>query len=209
MSKMDQREERRYTAGEVRLAEKDRGGGQMVAGYAARFGELSDDLGGFYEIIEPGFFDGVLDDDVRALWQHDARYVFGRTKARTLILRADEQGLWYAADPPQAGWAQDALESIRRGDVTQSSFGFSVAEDAWEKLADGTVVRRLVRASALYDVSPVTFPAYPTTSATARDKAAALRAQAAAETTDDDAGEDEDAGRRLAYNRNLLTIMEQ
>lgn len=202
----NQSEERRYTTGAVEL--RARGdAGQRIAGYGARFNVLSDDLGGFREIIDPGFFDEVMGDDVRALWQHDARYVFGRTGAGTLRLTVDELGLAYEADAPDTGWARDAIVSIERGDVTQSSFGFDVAEDAWESLSDGTIIRRLLRAGALYDVSPVTFPAYPQTTATARDKASALRAQV--ETDEDGADDgDDDAGRRMDYHRNQLIIME-
>lgn len=206
-------EERRYTAGAVEL--RGRGdAGQRIAGYAARFNVLSDDLGGFREIIDPGFFDEVMGDDVRALWQHDARYVFGRTGAGTLRLTVDDLGLAYEADAPDTSWARDAIVSIERGDVNQSSFGFDVAEDAWESLSDGTIIRRLLRAGALYDVSPVTFPAYPQTTATARDKASALRAQAGADGGDDEAAEngtgdgEDDAGRRRGYHRNRLIIME-
>lgn len=171
--------ERRWAAGvvEVRAGADGR---RLVGGYAAVFGEMSEDLGGFREIIEPGFFDQVLGDDVRALWQHDNAHVLGRTLAGTLRLGVDERGLWYEAEPPAAQWAADALASIQRGDVTQSSFGFSVAEDRWENW-EGQTVRRLRRAASLFDVSPVTFPAYPQTSATVQKRAASLRAQAEAE----------------------------
>jgi HK97 family phage prohead protease len=151
-------------------------GARRIYGYAARFEELSEDLGGWREIIDPGFFDGVMSDDVRALWQHEPAYVLGRTAAGTAWLTLDEAGLRYEADPPATGWANDALASIERGDVSESSFSFYVAEDRWDVVGN-VVIRRLLKAERLFDVSPVTFPAYPTTSIAVSQRAAELRAQ--------------------------------
>jgi HK97 family phage prohead protease len=155
------------------------GGDGAIEGYAAVFNEYSEQLGGpygFVEIIEPGFFDSVLADDVRALWQHDPNYVLGRVKNNTLTIAQDETGLTFRAQPPvtppdAATWAQDALIAIRRGDVDQVSFTFEVKDggDEWYMLGD-KVVRRLKAGGCarLYDVSPVTFAAYPRTSVQAR-----------------------------------------
>ena len=151
-------------------------GARRIYGYAARFEELSEDLGGWREIIDPAFFDGVIANDVRALWQHDPSYVLGRTAAGTAWLTLDEAGLLYEAEPSAAQWAQDALASIERGDVSESSFSFMVAEDRWDVVGN-VVIRRLLKAERLYDVSPVTFPAYPTTSISVSQRAAELRAQ--------------------------------
>lgn len=154
-------------------------GDGVIEGYAAVFNEYSEQLGGrygFVEIIEPGFFDDVLGDDVRALWQHDPNYVLGRSKNETLTIAQDDVGLAFRASPPvkepdAAQWAQDALIAIRRGDVDQVSFSFDVKEDGdeWYLLGD-KVVRRLKKGGCarLYDVSPVTFAAYPQTSVQAR-----------------------------------------
>ncbi len=147
--------------------------GAVITGYAARYNALSDDLGGFREIIRPGFFEGVLSDDVRALFNHDSNYVLGRTEAGTLELSDDVEGLTVAIRPPDTQWARDLITSMRRGDVNQMSFGFSVRTDAW-KTIDGEARRELIKAERLYDVSVVTFPAYPQTSAEARAKAEAL-----------------------------------
>jgi len=144
--------------------------GSVITGYAAVFNVWSDDLGGFVERIQPGFFRPVLGSDVRALWQHDPSYVLGRTANGTLRLAEDAIGLAVEIHPPLTGWATDALVSLRRGDVNGMSFGFQVAEDRWEQTQ-----RTLVRAKALYDVSPVTFPAYPQTSVSVRVRVAARR----------------------------------
>lgn len=145
-----------------------------IGGYAAIFGKPSEDLGGFIEVIEPGFFDPVLDDDVRALWNHDPNHVLGRTASGTLQIGVDETGLRYEVAPPDAQWARDAVESVRRGDVSQSSFGFLVDVDAWEYNTSGLVLRRLIKCKRLLDVSPVTFPAYAQTTAAVRSQASAL-----------------------------------
>uniref|UniRef100_UPI00345E70F8 HK97 family phage prohead protease n=1 Tax=Mesotoga sp. TaxID=2053577 RepID=UPI00345E70F8 len=124
-------------------------------------------LGGFREKIQPGAFsEAIVNDDVRALWNHDSNYVLGRNKAGTLKLSEDEHGLHYVVDLPDTQWAKDLLESIKRGDVTQSSFGFIVDSDEWAK-QDGETVRTLTKVT-LFDVSPVTYPAYPQTSTSAR-----------------------------------------
>ncbi len=150
---------------EFRVENKE--GKAQISGYAAVFNELSDDLGGFREKIQPGAFsEAIVNDDVRALWNHDSNYVLGRNKAGTLKLSEDERGLHYVVDLPDTQWAKDLSESIKRGDVTQSSFGFIVDSDEWAK-QDGETVRTLTKVT-LFDVSPVTYPAYPQTSTSAR-----------------------------------------
>lgn len=142
-----------------------------LSGYAAVFDTETVIGEWFREVIERGAFDQALarPDDVRALINHDASLVLGRTAARTLRLAIDERGLRYEVDLPDTTYARDLATSVSRGDVTQSSFGFRVAEDSWEhpKTAAELPLRR-VRSVELYDVSPVTYPAYDTTSVSTR-----------------------------------------
>lgn len=154
--------ERRYMpAADLRMAGEDK---PVIRGYAAVFNELSEDLGGFREIIAPGAFKGAGERDVRALWNHDSNLVIGRRGAGTLRLIEDDRGLLVEIDPPaSAGWM---LESIRRGDVTQMSFGFRTLRDDWD-YRDGGVIRTLELVE-LIEVSPVAFPAYPHTEAALR-----------------------------------------
>lgn len=137
---------------------------QKIQGYAAVFNSLSEDLGGFREVIAPGAFSDTLGADVRALWNHDANFVLGRTKSGTLRLAEDDHGLRVEIDPPEsAAWIMD---SMKRGDVDQMSFGFRVVSDDWRM--DGQQVIRTLNKVSLFDVSVVTYPAYPATDAAVR-----------------------------------------
>jgi HK97 family phage prohead protease len=149
------------------------GDGKQLAGYAAVFNQWSEDLGGFgfemREQIAPGAFaDSLKDGDIRALWNHNPDYVLGRTGAGTLTLREDNTGLWIENTPPDAQWARDLMASIQRGDVSQMSFAFSVIEDEFRYDREKDVVYRTLNKVRLYEVSPVTFPAYTGTSVNVR-----------------------------------------
>ena len=142
----------------------------VIRGHAAVFGKLSDNLGGFRERIKPGAFAKSLKGkpDVRALFNHDPNFILGRTKSGTLRVTEDERGLAYEVDPPDTQVARDLMESLKRGDVDQSSFGFYVITDEWHK-ENGHMVRELVEVDIHNgDVSPVTYPAYPQTSVSVR-----------------------------------------
>lgn len=139
-----------------------------IRGYAAVFNKLSENLGGFREKIAPGAFTkSVANDDIRALFNHDVNYVLGRTKSKTLILVEDEKGLAIEINPPNTQWARDLQESIYRGDISQMSFGFSTIKDEWQHENKESI--RILLEVKLFDVSPVTFPAYPQTSVKVRD----------------------------------------
>ena len=135
---------------------------KKIRGYAAVFNQWSEDLGGFREKIRPGAFSKTIKEaDVRALFNHDPNYVLGRNKAGTLRLMEDDKGLEIEVDPPETQWARDLLISIDRGDINQMSFGFSTVKDEWGG-DKGEATRELVEVK-LFDVSPVTYPAYPQT----------------------------------------------
>jgi hypothetical protein len=148
-----------------------------ITGHAAMFNLLSEPMYGFREKIAPGAFkNSIKKDDVRALFNHDANYVLGRNKAGTLKLKEDDLGLAIDIDPPDTQWARDLQESIRRGDISQMSFGFIVVKDTWEhnKNPNKESIRTLEEVQ-LFDVSPVTYPAYPQTSVAVRDYMNALK----------------------------------
>ena len=161
------REERTIECEELRIEDGDEG---TILGYAAVFNKKSQPLGflGFREQIAPGAFaDTIKGDDIRALFNHDPNMVLGRTRNSTLALEEDNKGLRYVITPPNTTWADDLRVSIKRGDITQSSFGFEVVDDSWEG-EDTKSPLRTLRKVNLFDVSPVTFPAYTQTSVKAR-----------------------------------------
>lgn len=137
-----------------------------VVGYAAVFNKFSRDLGGFIEIIERGAFSDVLGDDVVALFNHSPDNILGRTTSGTVEIWQDDEGLGYRIKLPDTSLGNDMKKLIARGDITTSSFGFDLSRDGsqWEQDEDGRAVHRIKKVSRLWDVSPVTWAAYPDTS---------------------------------------------
>lgn len=167
--------ERRSAVHELRAV----GDEMRIGGHAAVFNELSVELWGFREQIAPGaFVDAIKRSDAKALFNHDPRLILGRMKAQTLRVWEDERGLAFECDLPDTQMARDLLVSIKRGDITQMSFAFSVAEggDDWAYVGPN-LIRTVNRVEEVFDVSPVTYPAYEGTvvSNEARSHAAALQ----------------------------------
>lgn len=158
--------------GVVVTRSKDTDGNDVakISGYAAKFNAESEDLGGFREIIQPGAFkNALLKSDTRALFNHDSNMVLGRVSAGTMTLKEDNTGLFMEVTPPDTQFARDLLVSLERGDIKEQSFGFTVKTDSWEEDREtGKTVRTLIEINELFDVSPVTFPAYPDTTVAKR-----------------------------------------
>ena len=148
---------------EVRAASDDT---LTISGYAAMFDDVTD-LGYFNERIARGAFDGVMEDDVRLLINH-AGVPLARTTNGTLDLEVDETGLRYTARLADTTEGRDLYKLIKRGDISQSSFAFTIAEEDYDRKAN---LRTITKMGSLLDVSPVTYPAYPTTTVAARMKA--------------------------------------
>ena len=102
----------------------------------------------------------MLGDDVRAFFNHDPNHLLARSTSGTLRLSTDEEGLKYEFDVPDTTSGRDLLVSMKRGDITQSSFAFTVEDDSWES-ENGMNIRTIKKVKRLYDVSPVSIPAYP------------------------------------------------
>lgn len=163
-------ERRLLKATEVRATGS--GNALKLQGYAAIYNSPTQ-LPGFREQVKPGAFDKAVNGDVVALWNHNADIPLGRTTAGTLHLASDARGLRYEIDLPNTQSAREYYESVRRGDVSGSSFGFVVADggkgQVWSegRASDGSYfVQRDLTDVTLLDVSPVTYPAYKDTSAT-------------------------------------------
>jgi hypothetical protein len=152
----------------IELRQTEDGEKPIITGYASVFDSLSEDLGGFRETVSKGAFYRSLKEaaDIRALVDHDSGRIIGRTTSGTLRAWEDSTGLRVEIDPPDTSVARDLLTSIERGDVTGMSFGFIVREDDWSQDDDG--ITRELRDVDIFDVSVVTFPAYPDTSVAVR-----------------------------------------
>lgn len=168
--------ERRGRAGPIEVREGE-GDAPRLVGLAIPVDQETD-LGQFREVVRREAVATALrgSEDVAALWQHDPAFVLGRRSAGTLRLDLREDGLWVEILPPPTQWARDALVSVRRGDVWGMSFGFDVLEDKWA--ARGGKPLREITGMRLWDVSLVTFPAYPTTTVSVRSRLRELAAGA-------------------------------
>lgn len=166
--------ERRYFAiDDVRVAADAR----SVEGYAAVFNSNSENLGGFIERINPGAFSRSLSSssNIHAYWNHDSNFVIGSTRSGKLALAEDSKGLTFKLNPVRLTDGQ--LDAIRDGDM-KMSFGFRVAPegDAWD-LKPEVALRTLLDVD-LFEVSPVSRPAYLDTSAAVRALEDAKRSMA-------------------------------
>jgi uncharacterized protein len=124
-----------------------------------------------YERYAPGAFADAIagQNDVRALKNHDDSILLGRTTSGTLRLWDSPEGLRYEVDLPDTTGGRDVAIEIQRGDMTGSSIGFTVLEEKWESRSDGAEVRTILKAK-LWDVSPVTYPAYAATQVSTRSQ---------------------------------------
>jgi HK97 family phage prohead protease len=139
-----------------------------ITGYFAVFNSNYEIFKGCTESIAPGAFTDELTSDVRALIDHDTKYVLGRTTAGTLELREDEKGLWAdIAVNPKDSDAMNCWARVERGDVSQCFFGFNILDEEHEEREDGTH-HFTIRKVKLFEVSCCTFPAYEETAISAR-----------------------------------------
>ena len=163
-------------------------GVKRLEGYAVIFGAISEDLGGFREVFEPGAFTDALatNPDVLALVNHDPNRVIGRTTNGTLDLVQDGRGLRIAVVLPATNYADEIYTLVRERYITQMSFGFRVRKggDTYSTV-DGQRLRT-VKAANLYEVSVVANPAYRATVVAARTLE---MAQAMSESDGQEAGE--------------------
>lgn len=170
---MEDRTEIRNTTFQVTVNEEDEK--RTVEGYALLFGVSSDNLG-FEEVIERGALDGVLGkSDVFALLNHDrSKGILARAKNGngSLSLEVDTKGLKYRFEAPKTALGNELLENLRRGEIDQSSFAFTVADggEKWEKQKNGVWKRTISKFERIYDVSPVYNAAYSKTSVYMRGK---------------------------------------
>jgi HK97 family phage prohead protease len=164
----ENKRELRFISKETRATGTD--ASPKLSGYAAKFNSPAQIGDGFREVILPGAFDMTLIDgaDVRALFNHNADHVLGRTKSGSLRLKTDSVGLWFEVDLPDTEIARQVHTLVSRGDVSQCSFGFIPTSENWVPSTNGGLPLREIQACDLLDISVVTYPAYANTSVQAR-----------------------------------------
>ena len=153
---------------EIRTIEDSR----KIEGVSIVFNALSNDLGGFREMIIPEAVEGVIEQsDIFFLYNHTSDRGFlarSRNGSGSLQTEVREDGVYFSFDAPRTALGDEVLEYLKRGDVNQCSFAFAVETDKWEKQADGMYIRTITKFKKLYDMSLVDNPAYSQTSACAR-----------------------------------------
>ncbi|MDC7234568.1 MAG: HK97 family phage prohead protease [Spirochaetales bacterium] len=173
--------------------EKQEDGKMHAEGVAILYEEttvLYEDANYRYEevIAQGAASESLVEDDVRAVWNHNYDIVLGRQSAKTLSLEEKEDGVHVDIDFPDSQEGRDKFTSVERGDVSQMSFGFDILKETVTEDNSGEkrIVRSRVEKVKLYEVSPVTFPAYENTKLNARDRVNTLREKAAALTSTED-----------------------
>lgn len=177
-SKEGEREYRTYDA-TLSIKKRDESeGGEQIVGHAAVFNTIAEAGGWFREQVAPGAFsDSIGRDDVRALFNHNPDYVLGRNKSGTLSMKEDDKGLWVEIDPPDTQFARDLMTSIRRGDISQMSFGFEILKEGYQRGEKGETDLFTLEEVKLWDVSPVTYPFYTETDVTVHSRKQQAEAQ--------------------------------
>ena len=146
-------------------------GSPVLEGFFVRYGDVYTVAPGATESIAQGAFTESIHGDVRALYNHNHDIVLGRTSAGTLALEDRAEGLWGTIKiNPKDSAAMDAYERIKRGDITGCSFGFEIEKESTEVRDDGSVHWTIEKVNPLWEVSPVSWPAYEATSIHARER---------------------------------------
>jgi len=176
---IDFKELRKYNDSKIEIRAADPNStvmSKIIEGYAVKYNMASEVMSDYWgdKFIEE-FARGAFDESLRSqtqkcLWNHKSEYPLGSIRANTLMIQSDEVGLYYEDDVPDNSWGNDALESIRRGDVDGSSFLFRALDDQWSLIVidDEEIYKRTILKADLYEISPTTFPAYPDSEVNAR-----------------------------------------
>jgi len=174
--------ERRFRKGRVGMITRKKDKQTVISGLAAVFydgtpeteyvlWDYGEDDRAVERIMPGAFKRAIAEDDVRALFNHEPNLVLGRNTSGTLQLKETKQGLGYRIEPAETTASKDTQEHISRGDVDGSSFAFVIGEkgeQVWRE-KEGLFIREIVSVGQLFDVGPVTFPAYDASTAELND----------------------------------------
>jgi uncharacterized protein len=195
------KEVRSYASVKPTLNIRTSNGSKIVRGMAVVYGALSEDLGGWRERIQAGAFTKSLrnNPDVQILNSHNQAQILGRVSSQTATVTDSSIGLRFSLSLGNSSHANDVADMLKRGDVSQCSFGFSCIRDLWE-LEDDILVRT-VQEAQLFELSVVGSPAYSQTSVGLRSALAScpveFRSKITAKRDDDEQNDcdcDEDDG---------------
>ena len=178
MMKMKKRKETNYkmrnlkkqvrSLGKLQTRDNSTDDEMKIAGYFVVFNTETEIWDGLFEEISNKAFENIDLSDIRALADHDTAKVLGRTKSKTLTLKVDEKGLFGEITiNPDDTEAVNLYQRVKRGDIDQCSFGFSILNETMEQREDGTT-KWTITEIELFEVSVVTFPAYADTAVEAR-----------------------------------------
>lgn len=167
---VNRKNERQIRSNSANFSTREADGAKYIEGYFAVFNSEYTIWEGITESIAPGAFDNTINDDIKALVDHESRLVLGRTTVGTLKLSVDDKGLFGVIEINENDSdAMNLYYRVKRGDVSQCSFGFIIISEEREVRENGDI-HYLIRKVKLYEVSVVTFPAYEETEVTARNK---------------------------------------
>lgn len=140
----------------------------ILEGYAAKYNKLSEDMGGFYEILLPNSLRLIPEtSQIKAFYYHDTHKPLGSLDKNTLSIKFDDVGMYYSVILPDNSFGRDCAVTVERGDMTQSSFGLIVHKENW--VEDNKQLIRQIIDAEVFEVSPVVYPAYPDTSVALRN----------------------------------------
>lgn len=172
--------DRRFLPGHIALVKRAEGDtAKIIRGLGVVYNVetvIGGRMWGFREIIRPGAFTTTMtEEDQRAFFNHDVNLILARRSAETLRLAEDDKGVSYEIDPPDTSYANDLIVSLERKDVTGSSFMFSIKKQQWTEPDDNSdeLPLREVLEATLYELGPVTFPAYEASEASVGARAKA------------------------------------
>lgn len=167
---MSKEVEKRFITGGLEIRKNDDGTeSRTIEGYGVVFDSYSHDLGWFRERVNRSAFENVDMTDVVATFNHDFNQIMART-TNTLSLTIDDKGVKYSFEAPKTTAGNDLLENVKNGNIRGSSFMFTVGEDRWtfKKSTDEVDEREILKVDKLYELGPVTMPAYPETTTSAK-----------------------------------------
>lgn len=164
-------EEKRTSYLKVEIRAKEEESQKYLDAYFIKYNEETELWPGFFEEVAPeAVVNSLRNNDIVCLFNHIDGVVLGRTSNNTLELNSDSTGLFGTVEINENdAEAMNIYSRVKRGDITACSFGFQPIEEEFEDRGDGTF-KTTIKDMNLIEVSIVTFPAYPSTEASARKK---------------------------------------